>query len=230
MLYLSHCLAADTPRYGNSGALELKQTKCLQCGDTSNNTDLLFGAHTGTHIDAPLHFDPEGAPLESFPPEFWICEHPWLIEQEATPGEIIGLERWLSALERVPEDTDLLLVKTGFEQHRAEPGASSTYIFQNPGFAPEVGLWLRTHRKLRMIGFDFISLTSYTDRPLGRIAHRAFLAQNPEGASGPLADPILIVEDMHLADLTAVPKRVIVAPLRYTSADGAPVTVLAELP
>ncbi len=228
--YLSHVLGPDTPRYGNAGLFDLKRVRCLDCGDTSNNTDLSLGAHTGTHIDAPLHFDASGRSLESYPAEFWCCSNPWLIRKAAAPGEILSLENWQPELEQIPEETDLLLVQTGFEQFRTDPPEASRYIFEGPGFSPEIGLWLRTHRHLKMIGFDFISLTSYTNRPLGRLAHRAFLAEAPDGASAKLADPILIIEDMHLASLTQAPQTVWVAPVRYAQADGAPVTVFADLP
>ncbi len=228
MLYLSHVLGPETPRYGNAGLFDLKRVRCLDCGDTSNNTDLSFGAHTGTHIDAPLHFDATGQALEAYPAEFWCCQAPWLLTRTAAPGEILSLDDWQADLEQIPEETDLLLIKTGFEQFRADPPEASRYIFEGPGFSPEIGLWLRTNRHLRMIGFDFISLTSFTNRPLGRIAHRAFLAQEPSGGETTLADPILIIEDMHLEALHASPQKVWVAPLRYAQADGAPVTVFAE--
>ena len=33
----------------------------MQKGDTCNVKNLVFGSHTGTHIDAPRHFLPNGA-------------------------------------------------------------------------------------------------------------------------------------------------------------------------
>ena len=48
-----------------------------------------------------------------------------------------------------------------------------------------------------MIGFDFISLSSYTHRNLGRKAHRAMLGKMD--ISGVQLDPILIIEDMDLS-------------------------------
>ena len=79
-----------------------------------------------------------------------------------------------------------------------------------------------------MIGFDFVSLSCFQARDLGRRAHRAFLAQRPDGLEE-VAAPILVIEDMHLAELDVAPRRVVIAPLMYDAADGAPVTVIAEL-
>ncbi|HAG91205.1 MAG TPA: hypothetical protein DCL41_05005 [Bdellovibrionales bacterium] len=114
---------------------------------------------------------------------------------------------------------DFLLLRTGFEKRRGE----ESYWNNNPGFLPEVGFWLREEfPKVRAIGFDFISLTCFQKRELGREAHRAFL--------NPFKDkpPILIVEDMKLAHAPHTLRRIHLAPLMIENADGAPVTVLAE--
>jgi len=222
-LYLSHILNDSTPLYGNQGELNLHRVRSISKGDTSNNTEFEFAAHTGTHIDAPYHFDAEGQKLDCYPADFWICSAPYLILYEAKQCEILDLNALQKDLEQIPEETDLLLIKTGFEAFR-KTGEDSDYIFRGPGLAPELGQWLRKYRKIRMIGFDFISVTSYSNRPLGREAHRAFLAS--DGAASPA--PILIIEDMKLKDLHESPSQVWVAPLRFSDADGAPVTVIAE--
>ena len=75
---------------------------------------------------------------------------------------------------------------------------------------------------MRAIGFDFISLTAYQHREIGREAHRAFLAKYRD------KPPIRIIEDMALAALSKAPSEVTVLPLFVRGADGAPVTVLAR--
>ncbi len=149
-----------------------------------------------------------------------ICTKPWLIEINASQGEIIDFSLLAGVLENTPLDIDLLLIKTGFEKYRSSHDPHDIYTRHGPGISPDVGVWLRRNRSIKMIGFDFISLSSYDHRELGRVAHRAFLA----GAS---EQPILIIEDMHLAELKSNPKEVWVVPLRLTDGDGAPATVIA---
>ena len=67
---------------------------------------------------------------------------------------------------------------------------------------------------------DFISLTSFQNRPLGRVAHRAFLGGDR---------PLLLVEDMDLSRLDVHPKKMICTPLMIEKLDGCPVTVIAEV-
>ena len=100
----------------------------------------------------------------------------------------------------------------------------SSYIFHGPGISPEIGLWLRENRRIKMLGFDFISLTSFEHRELGKHAHQSFLSMTSETFPG---EPILVIEDMKLSVIDQAPRKVIVSPLLYENADGAPVTVFA---
>ena len=54
-------ISAATPTYPGDPGVEIKQWAALAGGDAANVTLLNFGAHTGTHVDAPSHFI-EGAP------------------------------------------------------------------------------------------------------------------------------------------------------------------------
>jgi len=45
-------------------AFELNSTASLERGDSINLTTLRLSAHTGTHVDAPRHFDEAGAPID----------------------------------------------------------------------------------------------------------------------------------------------------------------------
>lgn len=224
IIALSHVLSGTTPLYGKTGAIRIDVCRSIAAGDTSNNSEISLPAHAGTHIDAPFHFDRNGWTLDQYPPDFWICTHPFVLQKRVEPAEIIRLADWQDALESIPVAADLLLLKTGFEDYRGKV----EYATHGPGIAPDVGLWLRRNRRLRMIGFDFISLSCFQERQLGREAHRAFLEAEPEGA-GEIGEPLLIIEDMRLSDLDGVPKEVVVAPLVFENADGAPVSVIAKM-
>ena len=67
--------------------------------------------------------------------------------------------------------------------------------------------------------FDFISLSSYQNRTLGRKSHKKFLIEND----------ILIIEDM---DLNYIKGKKIISisafPLLIDQVDGSPITVIAE--
>src|SRR4029079_9144939 len=49
-------IGAQTPIYAGDPPALVESAKRLADGDSSNVSKLAFGAHTGTHVDAPNHF------------------------------------------------------------------------------------------------------------------------------------------------------------------------------
>ena len=49
-------LTNDIPTYPGDAGVEIRDWFSLANGDSANVTQLNFGAHTGTHVDAPAHF------------------------------------------------------------------------------------------------------------------------------------------------------------------------------
>jgi kynurenine formamidase len=120
----------------------------------------------------------------------------------------------------IPKDCDMLLIKTGFQDKRHLPA----YWANGPGLSPELAKWIRRERPfVKVLGFDFISITSFNNRPLGRLAHKEFL-----GVSG-LNSPLRVIEDMKLDEVTKSPLVITIAPLLVGNADGSPVTVFANV-
>lgn len=216
-IFLSYCLSSDTPSFGNSDPLKIEKTKDMSCGDSCNQLRLTLSNHIGTHIDCPSHFDQNGKTIDQYQAEEWFFQKPFLLEINAKPGDLIQVENYA---ERIPKDTDFLIVKTGFCHQRSE----KVYWENNPGLAPSSGSFLRQNfPRLRAIGFDLLSLTAYQHRAEGRKAHHEFLHAKNSG------QPIMIVEDMDLTTLDKSPAEIMVIPLRGKSFDGAPVTVIAQL-
>ncbi|MDI7217532.1 cyclase family protein [Leptospira santarosai] len=225
-IYLNHFLELNTPSYANNGKLKINRTRSIKNGDTSNEAELIFSNHLGTHIDAPFHFSNEGMTLDEYPANFWICEKAHIMEYPAEPGEILGLEALLPLLKKVPENTEALILKTGFEKYRKSN--LEYYCLQNPAIEPSVGLWLRRNRRLKFFGFDYISMSSRAHRNMGKQSHRAFLCKDLDGVNLD-SNPILLIEDMKLSDIKISIDKLIVCPLLFEKADGSPATILAKL-
>lgn len=221
-IYLSHVLAADTPLYGGRGSVRITRARSIAAGDAANSSELALPAHSGTHIDAPRHFVEAGMTLEDFPADYWRATRPRLISCGCEPGELLGLRQLQGQLEELPADCDALFLRSGFERFRASDPV--TYMQRGPGLAPDLGRWLRQHRRLKFIGMDFVSASSFLHRAIGHEAHGEFLAPNAAGQA-----PVLLVEDMALGELRGNPKEVYCIPLRFTEADGAPITALARV-
>lgn len=209
--WLTHPISNKTPLYGNSGEVSITQTRDLCTGDSCNASHINLPAHTGSHVDAPSHFIKDGKTLTDIKPHEWIFNNVALFDININQEEIISVEQ-LSQLPEYP-NLELLLIRTGFERQRP----TNAYCQHNPGFAPECAeLLVSLYPSLRAIGFDFISLSSFQNRELGRLAHKEFLGRN-----------ILIFEDLKLAHLSAGISKVIALPLLIENGDGAPCSLLA---
>lgn len=212
---LSFPLSEQTPLYGGATGVIVEQKSRIGSGSSSNTQVWSFPNHSGTHIDAPRHFIEDGKTLTDYSASFWVFEQPQLLDIPCEQGTLITVEHVTG---RIVGKPDLLLLRTGFEQHRGE----RLYWENNPGLGPDLGLFLREeYPSIRVVGLDAISVSRWQDRPTGRIAHRAFLGNEGMG------NPILLVEDMRLSACPSAIEKVVIAPLLVQDADGAPVTVFA---
>ena len=213
--YLSYSLSEKTPLYGNGKGIHFSSDKKMSKGDSCNTMNLSFLNHSGTHIDFPYHFNPDGKTINDYPADYW----------QFTQVELINLsgsvnDRQIIVPDIFPKpincEADLVLIKTGYEKYRG----TNRYTLTPPGLSADLAPYFREkYPKLRCVGMDLISVSSYSNREEGRKAHHAFL--NPDKS-----EPILLIEDMNL-NVDGPFNTVIVAPLLIDNADGAPCTVLA---
>ena len=207
-IFLSHEYKTSTPGFGGVQGFFREEKSSIAKGRNSNSEQWTIFNHHGTHIDCPFHFDDNGKKVTDYNPSDWVFTSPYLLEVKADDNEILDL---LSERNNIPLNSDILIIKTNFEKFR--------YWKCNPGLAPELGTWLINNRpNIKVIGFDFISLTSFSNREIGKKAHIAFLFAG-----------LRIIEDMKLSTLDFSPASIIVSPLLVQNADGAPVTILAEI-
>ena len=177
--------------------------------------NLTFPNHSGTHIDFPYHFSPDGKTSNDYPASYWQFDHVDIVDLygKIVDGQIIGPELF-TGLGNLA--TDLLLIKTGYGAYRG----TDRYTLTPPGLSADLAPFLRVNfPKLRCLGMDLISVSSYSNREEGRKAHHAFL--NPHEG-----EPILLIEDMKL-DQNGPFNKVLVVPLLIEEADGAPCTIFA---
>ena len=213
-ILLSHILDENTPSYGGIDKLIIEQPSRITEGGSANSSKWTFSNnHIGTHVDVPRHFYDSGKTITDYDPREWIFKKIQIIDVPCKKADLISKE----AIEfKIRSDIDLLLIRTGYEKYRS----IDKYWDDNPGLTPELGFWLRKNCKsIRAIGFDFISLTSWRYRDIGKEAHRVFL--NPKGSN----QPIWIIEDMSLISINNEISEVIIAPLFINKSNGSPVTI-----
>jgi len=219
---LSYIISQSTPTYGNRDRIFIRDNSAIEKGDTANSSCWIFSNnHIGTHIDSPRHFSATGRKTHEFPINDFFFDVVKLVDIACATSILITIEDFKKVEHTVPNDTELLLIRTGYEGYRSV----DKYWNDSPGLAAELADHFRARfPKLRCVGFDFISLTSWNFRPEGRVSHKAFLCPDEEEKT-----PILVIEDMALAAVQTAIRSVVVAPMFVEDGNGGAVTVFADL-
>lgn len=126
---------------------------------------LEMSAHSGTHVDAPLHFlggafpDLAGMPLQSFIGEAMALERPKLPGEDLTVADLVGADI-LSG--------DIVLFRTGWDKRSGSPA-----FFQDewPGLQPSLVEEL-IRRGVKAFGGDIASVDSPAAIAAGAPAHK----------------------------------------------------------
>jgi len=161
-VFLSHPISQSTPLYAGRGKIVLRQVKSLKNGDSCNKMQYSFPNHSGTHVDAPLHFLANSLSITDFMAEKWIMQKINIIKVKGIgPGQTIKP----ADLGKV-SDCQLLLIKTDFEKFRKR----RCYWADSPCISPELCGWLKDRcPSLRALGVDFISVSNTKNRESQKI-------------------------------------------------------------
>ena len=191
-----------TPVYPGDPGIEVVQWAAIARGDSANVTALNFGAHTGTHIDAPAHFI-EGAPgMPSLPLDALVGEA--LVVE--VPDVALSVEE--EHLAGVEEGAARVLFKTRnsafWEDPRGRFREDFTYI--SPAAARALA-----RRGVRLVGFDYLSVEKFGSKDFA--THLALLSNG-----------VVIGEGLDLRGGAPGPYELTCLPLKVEAGtgDGAP--------
>jgi arylformamidase len=219
---LSHNLSERTPFYEGLPGPTIDQLYDLRKGDTCNSFFFRTSNHAGTHVDAPLHFNPAGRSITDYDLSELIFSRPAVVDVPLEARELIE-PRHLQPAAAVPKDCDILLLRSGFGRRRESEAAA--YVADGPGFSRSGAEYLlATLPGLKALAVDFISIAATSHMDEGCDAHRVFL-----GCAGYGARTILLVEDASLPPSLPNPRTVYVIPLFFEGLDSAPCTMFAEV-
>lgn len=215
---LSYSLDHETPLYGFTPKIQFAPLRSISKGDTSNTTLITLCTHSGTHIDAPLHFARQGRSITDFGIADFIFHSPLLIHCPKDPGSLVKVQD-IMPYEKELSTCDILLIRTDFSRFRGQ----EIYRTHNPGLCPSLARYIISQfQNIRAIGIDTISVSSYQNRDLGKETHQIFLTDDKDKSS------MILVEDLCLDGLDYIEK-LFVIPLMLKGLDGSPATVFAQI-
>ncbi len=162
----------------------------------ANTATLTFSSHTGTHIDAPWHFEPDGKRLHEIDHSLFFG-----------PAQVIALEQVSSIkasdLEKYPLSPRVLF-KTANSKRKPNQAFYTDFVALEPDaarFLVDAGV--------RLVGIDYLSIAPY--KQPGQATHHILLKND-----------ILVVEGVCLGAVPPGRHLFTVLPLALQNADGAP--------
>ena len=188
---------------GNPSVL-LEFVERMECGDPANVSKLSLGVHTGTHLDAPVHFIQNASGVDLLPLETLIGA--------ARVIDVPNTEA-VTAAHLAPHSIaagERILLRTRNSQRCWNTDEFVTdYSYLSVDAAA-----LLAQKRVRMIGIDYLSIGRGDSGPE---VHRILL-----GAG------IVILEGLDLSQISAGRYDLICLPLRLAGCDGSPARALVR--
>ena len=178
-----------------------RRTSDMARGDVANVSELSLGVHTGTHVDAPIHFLPGGAGTETL--DLAVLVGPALVV--AVPAEAPAITAALLDRLPIPPGTTRVLFQTRSSQDSTDPG--STFREDFAAVTADGAQWLVDHG-VRLVGVDYLSVAPFD---AGVPTHEILLTA---GA--------IPVEGLNLRGIAPGPYTLVCLPLKLVGSDGAP--------
>jgi len=173
----------------------------LARGDVANVSRLDFGAHTGTHVDAPNHFVEGAAGIDQVPLE--VLVGPCRVVYAEAQGTELGVED-------VRERAERLLIKTpnSLLWSRQAP-FQERFVAVGEELAREL-----VRDGVRLVGVDYLSVERF-DTPAEHPVHRTLLEAG-----------IVVVEGLDLSRVEPGGYELYCLPLKLADSDGGPARVI----
>jgi len=192
---------ATTPVYEGNAPLKFEFLADMRKGDPLTLSAYSLGAHSGTHIDAPMHFVRDGAPIDLVPLELLIG-----------PARVIDIPDAIQAINAAElnrhdwKGAQRVLFRTRSSLRGWMH--SSTFHHDFAYVAPDAARLL-ADAGVQLVGIDYISAEQFgAPAPM---THRILLGKG-----------IPIVEGLELAGVVAGDYDLIVLPMKVGGHEGAP--------
>jgi arylformamidase len=196
-------ISARTPTYPGDPGIEIGQWLSMANGDPANVSVLHFGAHTGTHVDAPAHFIQGATEVKSLKLETLIGE----AEVIEIPSDVMAIDHDLIAT-CCPTGARRVLFKTRNSSFWNETNGQfrSDYTHISPDGARRL-----VADGVQLVGIDYLSVERF--KPERFETHETLLSNG-----------VVIIEGLDLREVPAGKYELICLPLKIAggSGDGAP--------
>ncbi len=202
---LSLTISADLPVWPGDPAVMLERISRIEDGAEANVTYLKMSAHTGTHVDAPYHFLPDGTAVHDLDIKK-LMGRVFVLHLPDVP--LITADVLRNA--EIPSRTRRLLFKTRNSNLWAH-GRSNEFFENYVALSADAAEYL-VNRGVKVVGVDYLSVAPYNAT---RATHEILLRAG-----------VVIIEGLNLSVVPEGRYTMYCMPLKLLNADGAPARVV----
>jgi arylformamidase len=201
-------ISEGVPIYSGDPAVRIESPSTIAVGDGANVSHLCFGAHTGTHVDAPNHFIEGTRRL-----------HELELDKLVGRCTVVEIDAVVTAVlpEHLPpmEGVERILFKTrnSLFWNDTSSGFREDFTYITPEAAR-----ILADKPLKLVGIDYLSVEKFGSTDFA--THITLLERE-----------IVILEGLDLRDVPAGNYEIVCLPLKYIggTGDGAPArTILRD--
>ena len=198
---------ARTPVYEGDAPMKFEFLKSMQNGDGFTLSAFSMGAHSGTHVDAPMHFIADGAPVDQV-----------ALESLIGPARLLDIADSVQAIDAAELDrhewkgAKRILFRT---RNSLRGWMDSVAFHRDFAYIAPDAAQLLADAGVVLVGVDYISAEQF-GAPAPR-THQILLGRG-----------IPIVEGMDLRPLSAGELDLIVLPIKVRGHEGAPARAVAR--
>lgn len=192
-------------RWPGDPAVKIERRLSIDRGDADNLSTISMSAHTGTHMDAPLHFLKCGAAMDEMP--LSAVMGPARVIEIADPESVTAQELRGHAVRR----GERVLFKT---LNSSRLGREDVF-FKDYVYISKEAAKLLASRKVRTVGIDYLSVGGY--KRGGVQTHVSLLKAG-----------IWIIEGLDLSAIKPGDYDLLALPLSIAGGEGAPARVLLK--
>ncbi|MBE0685445.1 MAG: cyclase family protein [Anaerolineaceae bacterium] len=177
----------------------------MEEGEEANVTIIRMSAHTGTHIDAPIHFVKSGKAIEALDLNTLLGEVEVIeIDYRVKQIDVLLLEKFSR-----PQWPQRVIFKTNNSNLRL---LEKDFFYQNfTALLPDAAEYL-VQNGVKLVGIDYLSIAPFKN---GSETHIMLLQKD-----------VIVIEGLNLSDVSAGIYDLIALPILLEGADGAPARVL----
>jgi len=184
--------------------VSIRKTRLISQGNSCNVSELKFGSHCGTHIDAPYHFEEDGVKIDQIPLDFLIGN--------ATVFDIRNKEKIDL------EDVKSLQLKSAkrviFKTINSTYWKLSEFKKDFVYITKETAQYL-VDSDVKLVGIDYLSVEKFGNKPSD--THHIFLRNG-----------VVLIEGLDLSNVEAGDYELIALPLKIKDCDGSPARVILK--